>query len=347
MTIEYKIGYMFDEPTEAIVNTVNCVGVMGKGVALEFKRRWPENFKEYKQACADKKLVPGQMLVFDNSQLFGAEKHRFLINFPTKRHWRSSSKIDDNESGLTDFVKQVHRLKIQSVTLPALGCGNGGLEWSEVKLLVEEAVSALPEVRFVVFCPAEQQTQSEQIDAPDELTIPRASLLVAFTELEKYFGGHLTRLTAQKIAYFLQVLGIDFGLEFSKEQYGPYSKSLHLAFKAMEKRRYIEGYMSDERKIIVSHGAYSASDEYLKSKNFDISNTMAKLSLLVEGYESPYGMELLSSVHFLAVTKRISTQSDMSAALKSWNEHKESSFPEQAVSAALERLKDDQLIYSN
>lgn len=345
MTIEYKNGDMFDEPTEAIVNTVNCVGVMGKGVALEFKRRWPANFKAYKLVCADKALTPGKMFIFDNDGFLDSEKHRFLINFPTKQHWRSKSKMEYVKDGLADFVEQVRRLGIKSVALPPLGCGNGGLEWSDVRPLIEDAVSSLPDVHFVIFGPAEQSVHPEQSDVPSDLTTGRASMMVAFAELEKYFGGHLTRLTAQKVVYFLQVLGVDFGLTFSKNQYGPYSETLHQAFKAMEAKHYIEGYTSDDRKVVVTHGTYAAADEHLKSAGSDVSSTIEKLSLLIEGYESPYGMELLSSVHFLSVSEGITTQPDMSVALEAWNDHKRASFPEPAVTAALERLKSDGFIH--
>jgi O-acetyl-ADP-ribose deacetylase (regulator of RNase III) len=344
MTIEYKIGNMFDEPTEAIVNTVNCVGVMGKGVALEFKRRWPENFKAYKRVCDDKSLMPGKMFVFDNSDFLEGSKHRFLINFPTKQHWRSQSKIQYVEDGLVDFIEQVRHLGIKSVAVPPLGCGNGGLDWSDVRPLIERAVSELPDVHFVIFGPAEQSAILEQSGVPTDLTTGRASMMVAFAELEKYFGGHLTRLTAQKLAYFLQVMGINFGLEFSKNQYGPYSETLHQAFKAMEAKHYIEGYTSEDRKVVVTHGMYAASDEHLKSGGTDISSTINRLSLLIEGYESPYGMELLSSVHYLSVAEGITTQPDMSVALESWNDHKRASFPEPAVTAALKRLMDDGFI---
>jgi len=344
MTIVYKNGDMFEEPTEAIVNTVNCVGVMGKGVALEFKRRWPENFRAYKRMCTDKKLSPGGMFIFDNNDFLDGEKHRFLINFPTKLHWRSRSKIEYVKDGLVDFVEQVRRLGVKSVAMPPLGCGNGGLEWLDVRPLIEAALSELPEVNFVIFESAQKATHPEQIDIPSDLTTGRASMMVAFAELEKYFGGHLTRLTAQKVAYFLQVLGVEFGLKFSKYQYGPYSESLHLAFKAMEAKHYIEGYTSDDRKVVVTPGTYAAADELLKSEGSDISIVIEKLSLLIEGYESPYGMELLSSVHFLSVSEGITTQPDMSEALEAWNDHKRDSFPGPAVTAALERLKSDGFI---
>jgi O-acetyl-ADP-ribose deacetylase (regulator of RNase III) len=344
MTIEYKSGDMFDEPTEAIVNTVNCVGVMGKGVALEFKRRWPENFKAYKKLCDAKGLAPGQMFVFENRDFLNDGRHRYLINFPTKQHWRSRSKIEYVRDGLVDFVRQVRDLGIRSVALPPLGCGNGGLDWPEVRQLIEERLAELPEVRFVVFAPGPAEVSPEQDSVPSDLTQGRATMMVAFAELEKFFGGHLTRLTAQKLAYFLQVLGADFGLKFAKEQFGPYSKTLHDAFKVMEQKRYIHGYTGDEKKVVVTAATYAASDEFLKSNGIDTSDVISRLSMLVEGYETPYGMELLSSVHFLSVTEGITTQPEMSEALGAWNDHKRANFPEAAVTAALERLKADKLI---
>lgn len=345
MTIEYKNGDMFSEPVEAIVNTVNCVGVMGKGVALEFKHRWPDNFKAYKRLCDDKKLSTGQMFVFDNNDFLDGGKHRYLINFPTKQHWRSRSKIEYVQDGLIDFVHQIRELGIKSVALPPLGCGNGGLDWAEVRPLIETALDALRDVHFVIFVPAaEQSAQTEQSHVPNDLTTARASMMVAFAELEKFFGGHLTRLTAQKITYFLQVLGVDFGLKFAKHRYGPYSETLHDAFKAMEAKNYIYGYTSEERRVVVTPGTYAAADAFLGERRTDLSAVIEKLSLLVEGYESPYAMELLASVHFLSVAEGTTTQPEMSWALEAWNDHKRASFPEPAVSAALERLKEDGLI---
>ncbi|WP_417677608.1 macro domain-containing protein [Roseibium sp.] len=344
MTIEYKNGDMFDEPTEAIVNTVNCVGVMGKGVALEFKRRWPENFKAYKKLCDAKKISPGSMFIFENHDILSNGKHRYLINFPTKQHWRAKSKIEYVREGLSDFVNQVRELGIKSVALPPLGCGNGGLDWLEVRPLIEKSLSELPDVKFVVFAPVAETMKPEQVSVPNDLTVERATMMVAFAELEKYFGGHLTRLTAQKLAYFLQVLGTEFGLKFSKQKFGPYSEALHHAFKAMELKHYIYGYSSEEKTVVVTPATYAAADEFLKSRDIDTAELISKLSLLIDGYETPYGMELLSSVHFLSVSEGIKTQPEMSEALEAWNDHKRDSFPRAAVTAAMDRLRADDLI---
>lgn len=344
MTIEYKSGDMFDESTEAIVNTVNCVGVMGKGVALEFKRRWPSNYRAYRKVCDDKALQPGKMFIFENSDLLEPGVHRYLINFPTKAHWRSKSKIEYIENGLDDFVREIGARGIKSVSMPPLGCGNGGLDWNEVRPIIEQHLSELPDVRFVLFAPGPEDVP-EQSFIPDEMTSERATMMVAFAELERFFGGHLTRLTAQKLAYFLQVFGINFGLKFSKREFGPYSETLHKAFKAMESKRYIRGYTDSDRKVVVSQATYAAADEFLKHRGIDVSETVHRLSLLIEGYESPYGMELLASVHYLSETEGITTQPEMSEALEAWNVHKRESFKRAAVTAALDRLKEDLLIH--
>lgn len=342
MTIEYKSGDMFGEPAEAIVNTVNCVGVMGKGVALEFKRRWPDNFRAYKRLCDAEMLKPGKMFIFQVGDLLENEDRRFLINFPTKQHWKAKSKIEYVEHGLDDLADQVRKLGIKSLVMPPLGCGNGGLDWSEVRPLIEEKLASLRDVRFVVFSPSSEiGLPAEQDQVPNDLTIPRATMMVVFGQLEKYFGGYFTRLTAQKLVYFMQVLGSEFGLKYSKAQYGPYSEGLHKIFKAMERKRYISGYEGEDRQVIVTPSTFAASDDFLRANAVDVSPLTQKLSLLVAGYESPYGMELLSSVHFLSVTEGITTQPEMSQALEAWSDHKRENFPRTAVTTALKRLADD------
>jgi len=342
MTIEYKTGDMFDEPTEAIVNTVNCVGVMGKGVALEFKRRWPENYRAYKHLCDAGDLRPGKMFIFDNGGLMADGQHRYLINFPTKQHWRAQSKLDFIEQGLDDFIRNIRNLGIMSVALPPLGCGNGGLDWNDVRPLIEDKLAPLQDVHFVVFAPGSEKAPApEQEGIPTDLTVGRATMMVAFSELEKFFGGQLTRLTAQKLVYFMQVLGVPFGLQFEKGQFGPYSKELHAAFKAMEKKGFIQGYSKSEEKVIVTHATFAASSEFLKKNNVEASAMIHDLSLLVDGYETPFGMELLSSVHYLTIAEGITDQPAMSEALESWNDHKREKFSRASVSAALNRLKED------
>lgn len=151
--IEVKQGNLLQEPTEALVNTVNCVGVMGKGIALQFKQAFPENYQEYKKACDAQKVQPGQMFTFATGNLLP----KYIINFPSKRHWQNKSELEDIKTGLTALVAEVQRLQIKSLAIPPLGCGNGGLDWNEVKPLIIEAFSQLPKVQVFLFEPTGTQ----------------------------------------------------------------------------------------------------------------------------------------------------------------------------------------------
>ncbi len=146
----FRTGDILGSGTEAVVNTVNCVGVMGRGIALQFKDAHPDNFWAYAAACKRGEVQPGRMFVFETGRL---DRPRFIINFPTKRHWRDKSRIEDIESGLHALVEEVRARHITSISVPPLGCGLGGLSWASVKTLVERAAKELPAVEVVVFEP--------------------------------------------------------------------------------------------------------------------------------------------------------------------------------------------------
>jgi len=161
--LEFKQGNLLEEDAEALVNAVNCVGVMGKGIALQFKQAFPENFQQYKKACDAKEVQPGRMFTVPTGKLFNP---KYIINFPTKRHWRDNSKIEDIQTGLKALVAEVQQLGITSIAIPALGCGNGGLDWLEVKPRIESAFVELPEVKVVVFEPSQSHLNRERPSNP-------------------------------------------------------------------------------------------------------------------------------------------------------------------------------------
>ena len=148
--IRYVQGDLLAADVDGLVNAVNCVGVMGKGLALQFKKAYPDNFKQYALACKAGEVKPGTMFIVSTNR---TDNPKFIINFPTKRHWKDSSKIDDIKSGLVALVSDTKKLKITSLAVPPLGCGLGGLNWSDVKPLIEEAFSPLPEVDVLLFEP--------------------------------------------------------------------------------------------------------------------------------------------------------------------------------------------------
>lgn len=147
--IEETAGDLFEADVETLVNAVNTVGVMGKGLALAFKRRFPDNFAAYRAACEAGELTPGRVHVFERR-----ERPRWIVNLPTKRHWREASRLEDIESGLASLIREVEARAMHSIAIPALGCGLGGLAWQDVRPLIVQACARLPDVRFVVFPPA-------------------------------------------------------------------------------------------------------------------------------------------------------------------------------------------------
>jgi O-acetyl-ADP-ribose deacetylase (regulator of RNase III)/uncharacterized protein YwgA len=343
MTLRFKSGDMFKERADALVNTVNSVGVMGKGVALEFKRRWPENFEVYRKACAANEVAPGKMLVFDRGGLV-TDGPRYLVNFPTKTHWRSKSKLSYVEEGLDDLARVIRDYSISSLVMPPPGCGNGGLDWADVKPLIEKKLGQLPDVEVIVFAPKIENEAPEYLPTQFSMTFERAILLKALNELELYFDGSFDRISLQKVAYFLQAMGVNFGLKFAKNLHGPYSEPLKKAYLSFEKYGLIDGFLAGERQTHVTRRGYAMAEDFLSKQTPDGSETVLRLIHLVQGYESAYGLELLSSVHWLAHHEQHFPVERIVSALQDWSDHKRSSFTEDAIRIAYARLVEDKLL---
>ena len=346
MPIVYRNGDMFASQAEAIVNTVNCVGVMGKGVALQFKNRWPENFKAYKAACARNEVIPGKMFVYDNGDMFNSSNFRYLINFPTKKHWRSKSKIEFIENGLSDFVSVLKYYDIKSVSLPPLGCGNGGLDWNNVRPLIESALLEESLTRNIyVFGPRSEIDIPEYEPLELSMTQPRALLFRALGDFEPYFGGSYTKVSLQKIVYFFQVLGVDFGMDFRKNIYGPYSSNLAKALIGIAKANGFINVDENDETVRVSAVAYSKAAEYIDKEQLEqTEEILDKLSKLISGFESAFGLELLSSVHYLSTTENTTDLDKIASFIHNWSERKRNLFDKRAVSNALARLKEDNIL---
>lgn len=148
--IELKTGDILQANVEALVNPVNCLGVMGRGLALQFKLAFPENFAVYAAACRSGDVRPGHMLVFETGS---TTKPKYIINFPTKRHWRDLSRLEDIEAGLAALRDEIERRCIRSIAVPALGTGLGGLPWDEVHNRIEAALGNMDETVILVFEP--------------------------------------------------------------------------------------------------------------------------------------------------------------------------------------------------
>lgn len=338
--IEIQQGNLLKANAEAIVNTVNCVGVMGKGIALQFKQAYPENFRQYAKACRASQVLPGQMFVVSTGNLFNP---RYIINFPTKRHWKGKSKIEDIQAGLTALIQEVKQLGITSIAVPPLGCGNGGLSWKTVKPLIESAFLELPNVQVLLFEPQATPEPDSMGVATEKPKITRArALFIRLLELYGIPGYRLTMLEIQKLAYFLQMAGEPLSLQYIKDKYGPYANNLNHVLQKLE-GHYIRGYgdRSGEAQIYVLPDGEIAARKFLENSD-DAIDRLDRISNLINGFETPYGMELLATVHWVAMDNQQAAEDcEFAIALvREWNTRKSNLFKPQHIRKAWQRLYD-------
>jgi O-acetyl-ADP-ribose deacetylase (regulator of RNase III) len=342
-------GNLLQAPADALVNTVNTVGVMGKGIALQFKRAYPANYKAYKRACDQDAVQLGRMFIWDGGALVD-EGPRFIINFPTKKHWKSKSKLVDIQTGLEDLVAQLRDLPVNSVAVPPLGCGHGGLRWTEVKPLIEEAFRQLPDVEVLLFPPEGAPAASNQpvrTDRP-KMTYGRAAVVAV---MERYlpFAAEVTAVDIQKLMYFVQEAGEPLKLRFVKGTYGPYADNLRHVLQEME-GHYIRGIGDGSAKALDSipfeilDGASSKAAEVLEARP-DTAAHLDQVAQLIEGFESTYGLELLATVHWAASRDEDGMEyetprsaSDVASAVSSWNRRKGQLFTSRHIATALDHL---------
>jgi O-acetyl-ADP-ribose deacetylase (regulator of RNase III)/uncharacterized protein YwgA len=338
--IEYAEGNLLKADAEALVNTVNTVGVMGKGIALQFKRAFPDNFRQYEQACREKQVELGRMFTVSTGNLLIP---RYIINFPTKGHWKGKSRLEDIEHGLQSLIEEIKRLGIQSIAIPPLGCGNGGLEWSQVKPLIEEAFVEVPDVRVLLFEPQgarEAKTMSVATQKP-KMTRGRA-LIIQLLEQYKMPGYESTSLEIQKLAYFLQEAGEELKLRFVKYKYGPYADNLRHVLQHID-GHYIQGYGDGtvQAEITLLPNAIDAALEFLEDP--EAAKRLRYVSDLIEGFETPYSLELLATIHWIATKEDEKAKVDVDAAitgLQNWNERKSKVFRPEHIRIAWQHLRD-------
>jgi len=343
--IELTQANILKADVEALVNTVNCVGFMGKGIALQFKKAYPENFDAYHKACAIGEVQPGRMFIFDLHSMINP---KYVINFPTKRDWRENSRYEDVESGLRALVADVQRLRIRSIALPPLGCGLGGLDWGKVRPMIEKAFAQLPNLRVLVFEPAgapEAKAMPVRTERP-KLTVARALFIRLMDQyLEQAY--RLTLLEIQKLAYFLQEAGQPLKLKYQTGHYGPYAPNLNKVLEVLE-RHYTSGYGDTQKpdvEIELLDGAAEEAKAFLEDHAAE-HERLARVNRLIEGFETPYGLELLASVHWLAVHASPPAKDKDGAVegIAAWNERKQRMFRAEHIRLAWDRLAAEQWI---
>lgn len=318
--IRFKVGNILESDSEVLVNTVNTVGIMGKGVALAFKKTFPEAMAEYLKAVNNKTIDIGKVQVVRTSYI----SPRYIINFPTKTHWRYPSKMEYIDKGLSDLVLKINEYQIKSISIPPLGCGNGKLDWNEVKpLMIEYLEPIAHHVDIVIFEPGFADQTVVQKTAV-KLTPARAMLIYLFKQYQ-VLGYSLNLLVAQKLAYLLQRFGEPLNLEFEKGTYGPYAHRLYHLL------RYLNGYFirfnweenNPGTSITIDNSKYSLVEEYVERDIDDArKERLEKVIKAIEGFESPYGLELLATVDFIIQQTHTTSYEDIINDISNWTTRK-------------------------
>jgi len=321
--IEFTTGDILTAETEALVNTVNCVGVMGRGIALQFKNKFPDNFSAYAAACKKQEVRPGRMFVFKTSMLF---RPRYIINFPTKRHWRGKSRMEDIESGLQDLLRVIQERNITSIAVPPLGSGLGGLNWREVRRRIENTLN-LPGLRVVVFEPAGAPQNDVMAHAKivPRMTVGKAALIGLMRRyLASLLDPFVTLLEVHKLLYFLQESGENLRLHYEKGPYGPYAQNLHHVLHAIE-GHFISGYAdggdAPSKQLQLIPGAARDAGAFLQDYPAT-RERFRRVADLVDGFESSFGLELLATVHWLAQKEQANDLDEITRRTYAWNAHK-------------------------
>ena len=315
-------GDILEAEAEALVNTVNCVGVMGRGIALQFRKAFPENYRAYKKVCDRGELRPGMMFIHEH-----LHDPRYIINFPTKRHWRGKSRMEDIDAGLVALVQEVRERGIQSIAIPPLGSGLGGLDWKQVRRRIEAAFQELPDVRVLLFEPSgapapERMARGKTVP---KMTVGRAALLELMRRyLAAAMDPTISLLEIHKLMYFLQEGGEKLKLQYAKAYYGPYAENLRHLLSLIE-GYFITGYGDAEDRPDKQIELRSEASAQAKSFLADYPATQERfdrVSKLIDGFETPFGMELLATVHWVATREGAATANAAVTQTYAWHRRK-------------------------
>lgn len=328
---------IFSADVEAVVNTVNCVGVMGKGIALQFREKYPENYKLYKHACDAGKVVIGKMFVTKNGLL----KPNYIINFPTKKHWRGKSELAYIEDGLVDLKNVLKEYDIKSIAIPPLGAGNGGLNWEDVKKLIVNKLSDV-DADVVVFEPSVRFNEVKHITKValnDFRALFIKCVYVYNTAMDRMY--ELGNIEAQKLTYFIGLVldRQDIIRRYKKHTYGPYFPQLNNALHDMS-GTYLSGIGDgqEQHHIDVMPGVIDEVDKYMAQRPY-LLEAVKKIEKIIYGYETTFGMELLGTVHWVCSHEDIRSEDDVVKYVHNWNNRKKAIMSPLEIKRAYQHLK--------
>jgi O-acetyl-ADP-ribose deacetylase (regulator of RNase III) len=351
--MRFTQGNLLEAEVEAVVNTVNTVGVMGKGIALMFKERFEENFKAYVAACKAGEVKVGQMFATASGELNGP---RWVINFPTKKEWRQPTRLEWIDSGLQALKQFIKEKGIRSIAIPPLGCGNGGLEWGVVRPRIEAALSDLEDTEIVVYEPISKYQNVSKHKGVEKLT-PARALIAELVRRYWVLGIECTLLEIQKLAWFLErniqlmKLNDPLDLRFKADRYGPYAHRLmHLlngldgSYLHCDKRladaEPLDTIWFEESRRELVHLFLKTTEASIYLPALEATDT------LIDGFQSPLGIEALASVDWLIAKENAKpTLAGIRQGLSRWPagptsaKRKQQLFDDRLLKLALDRLK--------
>lgn len=338
--IKFLTGDLLKADAEALVNTVNTVGVMGKGIALQFKEAFPYNNKVYIQACKNNELAPGKLLaVWDTNLLYGK---KLIVNFPTKTHWRQPSQYEYIEQGLKDLKTIIQINNITSIAIPPLGAGNGGLDWEKVKpMIIQELQDLSTEIQiYEPNAAIKEFLQKQETKKVVELTPARAALLYSLFAFES-FGEYCSLFAANKLAYFLQRMGQNLKLDFKPHYYGPYALGVEKVLYYLN-GSYIKGLEQGQARpfepLKLDYEKWDTVNKYVQSMTSTDKERLHNMLMFLKNFTSELSLEILATVDFIIVEHPQYTIDEVMNAIASWNTRKKELFRRESVERAYNHL---------
>lgn len=327
--IKYITGNLLESEADCLINTVNCEGYMGKGIAYQFKLRFPENNKDYVKACNNGTLTIGELH-------FYKEDGKMIINFPTKDKWRNKSEMDYIEKGLNQLVELLPKLNINSIAIPPLGCGNGGLKWDEVKTLILEKLGDSKEkYDLYIYEPSKNYVATSKV-AP-QLSLSALVLMSIKIGLNKF-----NTLRLQKTAYFMNIFLQENYFKFQKHKYGPYDNSIAIISKNIKEFQNYYNTKNTKDAYEIAYNIIISNKSDLKLKTLEPA--LKKAIEYVNLIPNDSFLECIATISYLIEVNNLESESDIISAFKAWSEDKSRRFSEEDILNGIEYLNSTRII---
>lgn len=322
--ISFKLGNILESSAEALINTVNCEGYMGKGIAYQFKLKYPLNNKKYIEACNSGAFKIGSILAV-------SEGEKLILNFPTKDKWRKKSEYSFISKGMNTLISMLPDLNVKSIALPPLGCGNGGLDWRKVKvMLTDELKPYEQDFDFILYEPSTQVSTLENIKSPPKLNASHVILMHLKLGLKKF---NKTRL--QKAAFLLNLFAHEEYFKFTAHNFGPYTHTIDILSRDIKEYQQYFNFTTEQavesaENTLISHSLIEKLERFVDpiNKSLDLLNRI----------ESDSEVELLSTILYILHTKKAVKLHDFPNEFMSWSEDKAARFTNDDIFNEIELL---------